>query len=420
MKLNHTVASPVHALRGRRAAVAALALALAAGPALAPVATFAAESDDLSSQLAAAQQELADLTSELERAQAEVDTTAFELADTQDRIATLEAQVAETSEKLASAQEELSSQAAQTYKAGSVTLFDIILSSSSFDELASRLYYANKVADAESSQVENVRELQESLNAQQSELATREEELTGLLDQQTASADALSAAQSETSSYVNGLSSELQEALAAERAAAAAAAAQQQPATDTGATDNGNQGTADTTPVPETPSGGNNTQQQPSAPSGGGSTSNPSTPSGGGSGSGGSASSGNLSQSQRSTIVSTARSQLGCAYSWGACSPGVAFDCSGLTMYAYRAAGISLSHSSAAQYRTVKNAGNLKTNAGDLVAGDLVFYQSGGVVGHVAIYIGGGQVIHASDYSTGVITSSLYYSSGFCGGGSPV
>ena len=89
-------------------------------------------------------------------------------------------------------------------------------------------------------------------------------------------------------------------------------------------------------------------------------------------------------------------------------------------MYAYSAAGISLSHSSAAQYRAVKNAGNLKTDASQLEVGDLVFYQSGGVVGHVAIYIGSGQVIHASDYSTGVIISSINYSSGFCGGGSPV
>lgn len=426
MKLNHTVACLARAGAVRRAVAAGLALSLAGASVLAPLSAAAAPSDSLEAQVAEAQEKLADLTYELELAQAEADTTALDLADTQDRIAELEAQVAETSEQLDAAQADLSSKAVQSYKSGAVTLIDIIFSSSSFDELASRLFYANKVAEAEADRVSTVRELQESLAAQKSELTSREDELTGLLADQSADAAALEAARYETSSYVNGLSGELAEALAAERAAAAEVVRESEensaPATDNGGSapaddeestegsgneDNGNNGNAGNggATTPSTPS--KDPDPAPSTPE---PDPAPSVPAG----------SGNLSQGQRSTIIAAARSQLGCAYDYGTMIPGVSFDCSGLTTYCYSQAGVSIPRSSATQYRTVKNAGNLKTDASQLVAGDLVFYQTGRTIRHVAIYIGGGNVIHASDYSTGVITSGLYYSSGFCGGGSPI
>lgn len=100
-------------------------------------------------------------------------------------------------------------------------------------------------------------------------------------------------------------------------------------------------------------------------------------------------------------------------------NPGVAMDCSGLTKYAYAQAGISIPHSSRSQYSLVCSKG-LKTRASQLSAGDLVFYQRGGVIYHVAIYIGGGNVIHANGYGQGVVITSYDYDSGFCGGGSPV
>ena len=126
------------------------------------------------------------------------------------------------------------------------------------------------------------------------------------------------------------------------------------------------------------------------------------------------------SQSARNTIVSVANSQVGCAYGWGAMNPGVSFDCSGLSSYAYSCAGIGLSRTAQGQYNQVVAAGNLKTDPSTFVAGDLVFYSYGGYVGHVGIYIGGGMMTHASDYSTGVITTSIYYCGTPCGGGSPI
>ena len=87
------------------------------------------------------------------------------------------------------------------------------------------------------------------------------------------------------------------------------------------------------------------------------------------------------------TAVAAARSKLGSAYVWAASGPST-FDCSGLTMWAWAQAGVSLPHSSSMQYSS-----GPKVSASSLQPGDLVFY--GSPIHHVALYVGGGQVIHA-------------------------
>jgi cell wall-associated NlpC family hydrolase len=87
------------------------------------------------------------------------------------------------------------------------------------------------------------------------------------------------------------------------------------------------------------------------------------------------------------TAIAVAKSKLGSPYVWGAAGPST-FDCSGLTMYAWAAAGVSLPHSSSMQYSS-----GTRVSAGSLQPGDLVFY--GSPIHHVALYVGGGQVIHA-------------------------
>jgi peptidoglycan DL-endopeptidase CwlO len=109
----------------------------------------------------------------------------------------------------------------------------------------------------------------------------------------------------------------------------------------------------------------------------------PPPPSGGGGGGSGSA----------AAAVAYARAQVGRPYCYGGSGPSC-FDCSGLTMMAWKQAGISLPHSSAAQY----NVGR-RISASELQPGDLIFYYS--PISHVSIYIGGGQRIsatHTGDY----------------------
>lgn len=86
--------------------------------------------------------------------------------------------------------------------------------------------------------------------------------------------------------------------------------------------------------------------------------------------------------------VEAAMSQLGVPYRYAAASPGVAFDCSGLTMWAWGQAGVSLPHYSKAQFEQLPH-----VPADQAQPGDLIFYRN--PVGHVAMYIGNGQMIHA-------------------------
>jgi cell wall-associated NlpC family hydrolase len=85
--------------------------------------------------------------------------------------------------------------------------------------------------------------------------------------------------------------------------------------------------------------------------------------------------------------VATALAQVGKPYVYGAAGP-YSFDCSGLTMYAWAAAGVSLSHSS-----SIQSEQGVPVSISDLRPGDLVFYYS--PVSHVAMYIGNGMVVHA-------------------------
>jgi len=85
--------------------------------------------------------------------------------------------------------------------------------------------------------------------------------------------------------------------------------------------------------------------------------------------------------------VAAAMSRLGAPYVWAASGPSE-FDCSGLTMWAWAHAGVSLPHFSGAQYAATAH---IPMSA--LQPGDLVFPSDPG--SHVAMYIGGGNVIEA-------------------------
>ncbi|MCM1970264.1 MULTISPECIES: C40 family peptidase [Streptomyces] len=98
--------------------------------------------------------------------------------------------------------------------------------------------------------------------------------------------------------------------------------------------------------------------------------------------------------SRAAQAVAYAYQKLGSPYVWGATGPN-AFDCSGLTQAAYRAAGVSLPRTTYAQI----GAGR-RVSRSELLPGDLVFFYSG--ISHVGIYVGNGQMIHAPNPSAPV------------------
>ncbi len=108
--------------------------------------------------------------------------------------------------------------------------------------------------------------------------------------------------------------------------------------------------------------------------------------------------------------VDTALAQVGKPYVWGAAGPD-SFDCSGLTSYAWAAAGVSLPHSSAAQYAVTA-----RVSSGSWQPGDLLFY--GSPIHHVAMYIGNGQMVEAPYSGTTVRVASARLSD-YVGAGRP-
>jgi cell wall-associated NlpC family hydrolase len=89
--------------------------------------------------------------------------------------------------------------------------------------------------------------------------------------------------------------------------------------------------------------------------------------------------------------VSYAYAQQGASYQINGTGP--EYDCSGLTMMAWKSAGYSLPHNAAAQWGAVAH-----SSRSQLAAGDLVFYDS---LGHVGIYVGGNQIIDAAHPGSG-------------------
>lgn len=104
--------------------------------------------------------------------------------------------------------------------------------------------------------------------------------------------------------------------------------------------------------------------------------------------------------------LSYALSQLGTPYRWGGETPGVGFDCSGLTQAAYAAAGIRIPRTSEAQWTTLPH-----VPLAAIEPGDLLFFEPGefepGLPGHVGIYLGDGEMVDAPHTGTTVQVDAL-------------
>ena len=98
--------------------------------------------------------------------------------------------------------------------------------------------------------------------------------------------------------------------------------------------------------------------------------------------------------------IQAALGQLGVPYRYAQASPGVAFDCSGLTYYAWAQAGVSLPRNSRMQAAAIP-----RVPIAAAQPGDLLFYYS--PISHVGIYLGNGQLVHAPNTGTHVKVSNV-------------
>lgn len=413
----------------------------------------AATSAELQSQLDAARAQLEVLDGQIQTATRDLEIAQSDLEQTEVEIETLSGEIEKNEAELAESRGSLSDMMAENYKYDG-NMLSFVLGASSFDELTSRVFYANKLSVSLSTLVGEVVSLQDELESQMTQLEERRAQQEEQTEALTQTAQSYQSARSEQASYVDSLSQDVQEALEKERQEelerqrqeALAAIQREQEAqqsqaeqndgsdrptagdSNSGSNGGGSSSSNGGGSSSNNGGGGSSNGGGSSSSNGGGSSSNGggSSNSGGGSTGGGSSSNGGGStgggsrpSSIKQAAVNAAMTVLGYPYVTNGDSPSEGFDCSGLVWWAYGQAGASIPRSQgSAMYPMVRNSGTWTTNPANLSVGDLVFYSyNGGITTyHVAMYIGGNNVIHANGYD--VCITGIYYDTGFIGGGS--
>lgn len=114
------------------------------------------------------------------------------------------------------------------------------------------------------------------------------------------------------------------------------------------------------------------------------------------------------SAGQGQSAVSWAEGQVGLPYIWGGVGPD-GFDCSGLTMKAWSAAGVGINRTAADQYKQI-----LKISYSSMRPGDLIFWSSDTTdadqIYHVAMFVGGGQMVEAAKPGVPIRITSIRWS----------
>jgi cell wall-associated NlpC family hydrolase len=378
--------------------VSVLSLALGGALSLTALQSSPAAADQLSDAQAQASQltaQIAAQTNQMSALDEQYDQAQLRAAQLDQQVQGAQAQLAQTQSQVNSLEAQLRRQAIAAYIEGQPSSNLAVVLGSTEQNLALRQHYLDTAAGNETDTIDDLHLAREVLKARELALEVDQNQAHQAVEQVGSARQAVAAeaAQAQaTLSQVKGqiatLVSQQQAAEAAQRQAQAqAAAAQQQASHDAGG------GGAQ----PGGSNGGPGTGEGSGGGGGGGAPAPPPGPAPSGSGGG--------------AAVAAAESYLGVPYVWGGASR-AGVDCSGLVMLAWEAAGVSLSHSSEAQFGEVT-----QISASDLEPGDLVFYGDG--PSHVAMYVGGGSVIQALETGTVVQIDSMYYVGAPVGYGRP-
>lgn len=390
--------------------------------------------------LAEARTQLESLGSQLTTLQNDLATAGDQLEDTNSQIAVVEQQIGEKTKELGEAQKTLAERTRSSYKLGPSKFLDTLLGSTSFEDLVSRVYYMDKISDADAAAINDVKTIKADLDNKNTELQATKNTQEKKVSDMEAQVDAFQEKVSEAQAVYNSLDAQEQAQLAAEAEANAQV-------NENGVTTNALANAVQTSVMAnegQITSGavasGNATQSTNGGGNGGssqntqGNTSKP-TQSNQGS-NGGSGNSGASTNKPAQTTptptpskpstpavpsvdtssgdpVAIARQFVGkVPYVWGGTTPS-GFDCSGLVNYCFSKCGISVGgRTTGAIESYLRSKGAWKTSMDQLNYGDIVFTSSG----HVGIYAGGGMMIDAPKPGMTVSYRAVY---AFYGGGNP-
>ena len=382
-----------------------------------------ADSQTLQAQVNEAQSRLNELYSEAEQRNYDLEATVGELNDTIKKLDKTTADIKQTQADLAVARQHLGQVVADAYKAGEIDILQMLFESADFDDLVSRVMYANKVATYHANAIAEVNELENSLKDQQTTYTEEKERQEKLVEDQKALKEETDKAVDEAEAYYNQLSDELKAQIEIERAAAAleaqraneeaaaraaaqaereaTAATQVSDTTENNAetTSNENEGSTNSEETNSQDTTANDTEETTNTDDSSDDVEEESSTSESvNTGYEAPASVTPSSTGSAAAMVSQAYQAIGSAYRWSGYvwtgDPSTsAFTCSGLVDFALGRPTNSSWPTSL--YAEVEGAGGIKTSIDQLNYGDLVFTGNGGI-GHVGIYVGGGQFLDSS------------------------
>lgn len=161
-----------------------------------------------------AEAELDRITAEYEEIATQLSDTTAQIVDVSDQITDKQAQIEETQTKIEEKQEILARRMSSSYKAGPSSTIDLLLSSATFDELASNIYYLDKITESDSEMIAEVRELRTQLEEERAALEAQKAALEALQADQKVQLEDARDKQAESQELVASLSTEVQELIA--------------------------------------------------------------------------------------------------------------------------------------------------------------------------------------------------------------
>lgn len=277
------------------------------------------------------------------------------LQQLQERLADVRAAADEAKSEASKATASLNRRAVRAYT-GMGSQFAALFEATSISDFTDRLEFMGSIAQQDADLATAAELARQKAEWTAEELAATADQRREAVAEIDAKRDQIEARVAEARDLYLELDREYNEALAAARAAARQAAQQQAPPADSSG------GSPGGSPIPPPPAPNGNVQ----------------------------------------AVLDAAYSVIGTPYQWGGSSPETGFDCSGFTMWSWAHAGVSLPHSSAAQYAALPHVAR-----SDLQPGDLLFFYS--PISHVAMYVGGGRMIHSSNPGTTVGVVAVYW-----------
>jgi cell wall-associated NlpC family hydrolase len=306
-------------------------------------------------QVAQAKTRLDALNRELSLLVEQYNQAQLRLQQVEVRMAEVQAAADQAATEASKATASLNRRAARAYT-GLGSQFSVLFDATSIADFSDRLEFIGSLAQQDADLAVAAELARQKAEWTAEELAATADERREAVAEIDAKRDQIEQRVDQARQLYQELDREFQEAQAAARAAALAAAQQQ-------AASNGSSGgSSGGTPIPAPPAPNANVQ----------------------------------------AVLDAAYSAIGTPYQWGGSSPETGFDCSGFTMWSWSHAGVSLPHSSAAQYAALPHVAR-----SDLQPGDLLFFYS--PISHVAMYVGGGRMIHSSHPGTTVGVVAVYW-----------